>query len=138
MKFEERVQRLNDYMYLLMQSLRTVKCDCLKDSGDLTMQELKTIEYLGINGPAIMREITDHLMVAVSTMTALIDKMVQKKLVKRERCDEDRRIVKVSLHQRGQEIYQSYLKTNLAAKIQLYKGTEYKTLCLFSFYQFIS
>ena len=57
-----------------------------------------------------MREIAAFLRVADSTVTMLVDKLVKKKLVKRELSDEDRRIIKILLTDGGKEIYQEHLK----------------------------
>ena len=57
-----------------------------------------------------MREIADDLNVAVSTITGLVDKLEEKKIVKRERSDEDRRIINIVLTPKGQEIYQFQLE----------------------------
>lgn len=57
-----------------------------------------------------MREIADYLRVAVSTVTGLVDKLEEKKLVKRERSDEDRRIIKIALTPKGQKIYKFHVE----------------------------
>ena len=72
--------------------------------GTLSHQEDKVIRVLGLQGPCIMREIADPLGLALSTATGVVDRLVKKNLVHRERSDEDRRIVKVNLTTEGTEI----------------------------------
>jgi DNA-binding MarR family transcriptional regulator len=82
-------------------------------SGELSLQELKIVDYLGQRESCIMREMAEHSQVAVSTMTGIIDKLEGKDLVKRERNDEDRRIVRVQLTNKGQKVYQSNVENYL-------------------------
>ena len=82
-------------------------------SEELSLQELKIVDYIGRCESCIMREVSEYSGVAVSTMTGIIDKLEDKKLVKRERNDDDRRIVRVLLTNKGREIYQSYVENYL-------------------------
>ncbi len=77
---------------------------------NLSLQETKAIGFLGQRGECIMREIADYLRVAVSTVTGLVDKLEDKKFVKRERSDEDRRIIKIVLTPEGKEIYKFHVE----------------------------
>ncbi len=72
---------------------------------NLSIGEIKSIVLLGQRGHCIMREIADYLRIAVSTVTGLVDKLEEKNLVTRERSDEDRRIINISLTPQGEEIY---------------------------------
>ena len=72
--------------------------------GTLSHQEDKVIRVLGLHGPCIMREIADPLGLALSTATGVVDRLVKKNLVYRERSNEDRRIVKVNLTKQGKDI----------------------------------
>lgn len=82
-------------------------------SGELSLQELKIVDYVGQCESCIMREVSEYSQVAVSTMTGIIDKLEDKGLVKRERNDEDRRIVRVLLTGKGQKVYQSNVENCL-------------------------
>ena len=103
---KEKAGQLADYINGLMDIIIKNQCSCLNSlSAELSMQELRTIKFIGDNNQCIMREISDHLMLAVSTLTSIIDKLVKKKFVTRYRQDDDRRIVKVELTDKGKEIY---------------------------------
>ena len=52
-----------------------------------------------------MSELAEQVMLAVSTLTGIIDNMVAKNLVLRERSQEDRRIVMVKLSAKGKELF---------------------------------
>ena len=65
------------------------------------MPEMRVLEVLADHPHCIMRELAGHLHSAVSTVTGIVDKLVQKDLVRRERVDDDRRIVRVELSETG-------------------------------------
>ena len=73
--------------------------------GNFNRQEIKVIQTLGKQGPLRMSEIADHLSLAVSSTTSVVDKLVEKNVVSRDRFEEDRRIVQVALTGSGMELY---------------------------------
>ena len=75
--------------------------------------EVKMVEILGARGPMIMTELSEAAMLSLSTVTGVIDGLVEKKIVKRERSEEDRRIVKVELTSEGEKIYEQALEVRL-------------------------
>jgi MarR family 2-MHQ and catechol resistance regulon transcriptional repressor len=80
---------------------------------ELNMQELRVVEFLGNEGPRIMRELAEHLAVAVNSMTSIADSLERKGIVRRSRSDEDRRVVRVDLTDSGRVIYQSLMELNM-------------------------
>lgn len=74
---------------------------------DLSQQELRLVEFLGNQGPRMMRELAQHLLLAVNSVTAIVDNLVKKKIVQRQRTDEDRRVVRVDLTATGQRLYRA-------------------------------
>jgi DNA-binding MarR family transcriptional regulator len=75
--------------------------------------EITMIEILGRSGPLIMSQIADRANLSLSTATGLVDCLVSKGLVKRERSEEDRRIVRIELTSEGQNIYEQALQVRL-------------------------
>jgi len=75
--------------------------------------EITLIETLGRYGSMIMSELADHARLSLSTATGLIDALVSKDLVKRERSEEDRRTVRVELTLTGQENYEQALEVRV-------------------------
>jgi MarR family 2-MHQ and catechol resistance regulon transcriptional repressor len=80
---------------------------------ELNMQELRVVEFLGNEGPRIMRELAEHLMVAVNSMTSIADSLERKGLVRRLRSEQDRRVVRVELTESGREINDSLVEMNM-------------------------
>jgi DNA-binding MarR family transcriptional regulator len=81
--------------------------------ADLSMQELRVVEFLGDRGPRMMRELAEHLLVAVNSVTGTVDNLEAKKLVRRQRSDEDRRVVRVELTAAGHAVYGSAVEEKL-------------------------
>jgi DNA-binding MarR family transcriptional regulator len=75
--------------------------------------EVRIIEILGKNGALMMTEIADRAMLSVSTVTSIMDSLVAKGLVQRERCEEDRRVVRVGITAEGRKVYEQVLDTHL-------------------------
>lgn len=71
--------------------------------GVLTVPQIATLELLAEKGPARMGELASVLHLTMPAVTAIVDKMIKLKLVRRERSDKDRRIVKVILLERGSQ-----------------------------------
>ena len=80
---------------------------------ELKMQELNVVEFLGNEGPRMMRELAEHLGVAVNSMTSIVDGVEHKGLVRRQRSEQDRRIIHVEMTDVGREVYQSYVEVKL-------------------------
>ena len=80
------------------------------DLPELSKQEANVIFSLGERGASIMRELARNLRLHVSTMTGIVDKLIEKDFVSRERSDEDRRIVRVSLTEKGQRAYREEIE----------------------------
>lgn len=81
--------------------------------AELNMQELRVVEFLGNEGPLMMRELAERLAVAVNTTTSIVDGVEKKSLVLRQRSDEDRRVVRVGLTDQGRQVHQSLVEANL-------------------------
>jgi MarR family 2-MHQ and catechol resistance regulon transcriptional repressor len=81
--------------------------------AELNMQELRVVEFLGNEGPRMMRELAEHLAVAVNSMTSIADSLERKGLVRRQRSEEDRRVIRVELTDPGREMHQSLVEVNL-------------------------
>lgn len=81
--------------------------------AQLNMQELRVVEFLGNEGPRMMRQLADHSTVAVNSMTSIVDGLEQKELVRRQRSAEDRRVIRVELTDSGREHYRSLNEVHL-------------------------
>ena len=72
---------------------------------NLTVQEIRAIYHIGRSRNIMMRDLAFKLHLAVSSTTALVNKLVARELVVRKRSEEDRRILYISLTRKSQKIY---------------------------------
>ena len=113
--FEAKVRELREQVHRITHRIKAVDAACLGQiPSEVTLPEMRVIEVLGDHPGCIMRELADHLLAAVSTATGLVDKLVQKGLVRRERVDEDRRIVRAELSDAGREVYEAVMAMHMS------------------------
>jgi MarR family 2-MHQ and catechol resistance regulon transcriptional repressor len=75
----------------------------------VSLQELRVIEHLGEYGVSMMKEIAESLLVAVNTVTGIVDSLESKKLVNRLRSPSDRRVIYVELTESGRQVFEASL-----------------------------
>jgi DNA-binding MarR family transcriptional regulator len=111
---DAKVRQLRDSIRDIVRKFRVLDAAIAhQPHGQLSIPEIHVIEFLGDKGGCMMRELADYLIVAVNTVTAMIDKLEEKKYVRRERDDNDRRIVMVYLTDKGKEAFKGILDTRL-------------------------
>lgn len=74
-------------------------------AGDLSIQEMHLIEKLGPDKELRMSQIANALGVTLGTMTVAADKLDKKGYVTRQRLEDDRRVVKLRLTDKGREAF---------------------------------
>ncbi len=80
---------------------------------DLSITEIHTIEAVGLYGSRTMSEIASKLDITMGTLTTAIDKLIKKGYVERSRSQIDRRIVNVSLTNKGKLAYRIHEKFHM-------------------------
>jgi len=75
------------------------------DTIALTRQEYRLIDALGRDGGGTMGELGDRLVLAMSSLTGIVDKLAAKRLVTRRKAADDRRVVRVILTDLGRSLY---------------------------------
>ena len=90
----------------------------------LSKSELLTLESVSKQKDLTMSKLAKNLDIGFSTATSIIARLIEKKLVVRERNHGDRRVVKVLLSKEGETIISSYQEQK---KIFFKKMTEFLT-----------
>ncbi|MBN2096956.1 MAG: MarR family transcriptional regulator [Candidatus Omnitrophica bacterium] len=70
----------------------------------LTLPQIVLLDFLFEQGASQMSELAKALNFTLSAATAVVDKMVRQRLIKREHSSEDRRVVRVSLLNKGKQL----------------------------------
>ncbi len=73
--------------------------------ADLNKHDGSVIFFLGQDGACTMSELAVKIRLTVSSATLIVDRLVEKGLIARERSEEDRRVVRVALTGEGAALY---------------------------------
>jgi DNA-binding MarR family transcriptional regulator len=77
------------------------------DRLDLTSPQFYVLATIGYAGGLPFGEIGQKMMVTVSNLTGIVDRLEEKRLVVRERDAHDRRVVRVTLTDKGMKVYKN-------------------------------
>ena len=77
---------------------------------DISNNDMHIIEAVGIQNPRNMSAVAKSLSITVGTLTIAINNLVKKGYVKRVRSEKDRRVVLLSLTQKGERAYEHHRK----------------------------
>ncbi len=84
-----------------------------EDKVQLTRMEFRLIRVLGRRGNCSMGELAADLALAESSLTAVADRLVRKRLLARRRAENDRRVVRVALTPAGRRFFAAALRARL-------------------------
>ena len=96
---EVLVKLFNDIMNIEAKAIIT------PEFRDITNNDMHVIEAVGIREPRNMSSVAKTLGITVGTLTISINGLVKKGYVHRVRSDADRRVVLVSLTEKGEKAY---------------------------------
>ena len=74
---------------------------------DLTPPQFYVLATIGYAGGLAFSEIGQKMMVTVSNLTGIVDRLEKKDVVARERDSRDRRVIRVTLTDKGLKIYKN-------------------------------
>ena len=104
---EQKEKELLDYLDTLV---HRVMMDQGQSAAMCSKREMRIVDILGKKELMIMTEVADEAMLSLSTVTGIMDSLVEKSYVQRQRCDEDRRIVRVGLTPEGRKLHRQSLE----------------------------
>jgi len=104
MNLEDRARRLTDHLQIVMEEAENADKKNTAVREKLTWQEVRVLRAVGRQECCPMSGLADMICLSLSSATGLIDRLVSKKLVKRDRSSEDRRVVQVELTEQGREL----------------------------------
>ena len=86
------------------------KAIIISEFSDITNNDMHVIDAIGIDRPKNMSSIARELSVTVGTLTISVNSLVKKGYVVRNRSSEDRRVVFISLSEKGVKAYYHHKK----------------------------
>lgn len=101
------VETVNDILVNLFNEIMDIEERALITSEykDISVKDMHVIEAIGIGNPRNMSAVAKSLSVTVGTLTIAMNNLVKKGYVNRVRSEEDRRVVLVSLSEKGEQTY---------------------------------
>lgn len=101
MENENKVRQLGGYFSLIKKRLHVAEKNNPATFDILNLSEAQTLILMGPEGSMTMSEIAEATHLSLSSATGIVDKLEGKQFVRRERSNEDRRIVNVVLTKEG-------------------------------------
>lgn len=103
---------LNEVLVRLFRDIMDIeeKAIITQEYHDITNNDMHVIEAIGIGAPKNMSSIAKELSVTVGTLTIAMNSLVKKGYVIRERGKNDRRVVYISLSERGRKAYDHHAR----------------------------
>lgn len=98
---------LNELLVRLFKDILEIEGKSLitEEFRDITTNDMHIIEAVGVDEPKNMKTVAKLMSVTTGTLTKAMDALCEKGYVVRERSTEDKRVVKVSLTDRGRTAY---------------------------------
>lgn len=102
--------KLNDLVVDLFHgiSYEEEKAVITEEFKDISNKDLHIIDAIGMEKPRNMSSIAKDLNITVGTLTIAINNLLKKGYVKRKRGERDRRVVYISLSQKGKKAYKHH------------------------------
>lgn len=122
---EENKEKFVMALSNLVRAIKSEADKCSMVCGGLSEKELTVVGFVGENQVVKMSEIADNIDAPMSTLTNIVDKLVEKDFLIREHSSEDRRAINVTLAPTGKTAYKSLIaQKKLTAEKLLSKFNE--------------
>lgn len=111
----EKLVQINQMLVEVYNDVNRIEEYSIKKGAfsDLSITEIHTIEAVGLYGSRTMSEVATRLEITMGTLTIAVDKLIKKGYLERSRSNTDRRIVNISLTNRGKLAYRIHEKFHL-------------------------
>ena len=108
----DNYETLNEVLVRLFRDIMDIEQTAINNQEfkDITNNDMHVIEAIGIGAPKNMSSIAKELSVTVGTLTIAMNSLVKKGYVVRRRGDADRRVVYISLSDRGRSAYEHHAR----------------------------
>ncbi|WP_027107809.1 MarR family winged helix-turn-helix transcriptional regulator [Lacticigenium naphthae] len=106
------VREINQYLVTIFNDVLAIEAESLRDGefSDLSIKEMHTIEAIGMYKEHTTTEVSRKLGITVGTLTVSVNHLVKKGYVERVRSEDDRRVVKLGLTNKGRLLYRVHDK----------------------------
>ncbi|MCX7998405.1 MAG: MarR family transcriptional regulator, partial [Leptospiraceae bacterium] len=119
---EEEIKILNSYI-TLMRSVETItaRLNLSLSKNKLTLSQFGVLEALYHLGPMCQKQISSKVLKSTANITTVLDNLEERGLVNRVRQKEDKRFITVYLTEKGMEVIQQVLPSDIQEIVQILK-----------------
>lgn len=102
---EDRKEQLVAAMFNLVRAIKNEADNCGKACGGFNEKEQILMMYLGKSEHVKMSDLAGIIDAPMSTITSIVDKLVERGFLNRDHSSEDRRVINVSLTSEGKSAF---------------------------------
>lgn len=113
MSTEDKIREISEYFHSMRGVVKHHDKKQERFFNSVSHQALHAIVYIGENGASRMSDIAGNLQLSLSSITGIVDELVAKKMARRIRSTEDRRIVQVVLTDNADRLYKDAMNKHL-------------------------
>ncbi|HIV93415.1 MAG TPA: MarR family transcriptional regulator [Candidatus Eisenbergiella stercoravium] len=119
-------ETLNEVLVKLFRDINTIEERAIRtgEYRDVTANDMHVIEAIGTGEPKNMTTVAKILSVTTGTLTISMNSLVKKGYVQRVRSEEDRRVVLVSLTEKGKRAFAHHKRFHDEMIRQVLKGLD--------------
>lgn len=110
MSLEDRARKLVGHLQTVMEEAESLDKKTAAAKEKLSWQEIRVLRVVSREDCCPMSGLAEKICLSLSSVTGLIDRLVSKKLVKRDRSVEDRRVVQVELTEQGKALSEEVMQ----------------------------
>ena len=98
---------INDTLVNLFNEIWELEKEAIitEEFKDITNNDMHIIEAIGLSGENTMSSVAKKLKITAGSLTTAVNALVRKAYVKRERSEEDRRVVYIALTENGEKAF---------------------------------
>lgn len=122
MNRNDKARQLFEHLQVVLDEAQAIDKRDASTRAMLSPQEVRVLRAVERQDRCIMSAIADAICLSLSSCTGLIDRLVAKKLVRRDRSGDDRRVVEVELTDEGREAHKAAMQAPVAFARDLLKG----------------
>ena len=103
-------ETINDILVNLFNEILKLEEEAIitEEFKDITNNDMHIIEAIGLSGENTMSAVAKKLNITAGSLTTSVNALVNKKYVKRQRSEEDRRVVFLDLTEKGKRAYEHH------------------------------
>jgi DNA-binding MarR family transcriptional regulator len=112
---DNTLNTLNKLISEAFNDLGRVELNALRESGfdDVSVNEAHTVDAIGQYVPKNMSDVAGKLEITMGTLTVSINHLVKKGYVQRKKSETDKRMVMLTLTEKGKALYKAHQRFHL-------------------------